>query len=259
MAIDKEPDAYFVSDAHLGIRLAGYDDRESHLLAFLESLAGRAGRLFILGDLFDFWIEYDRFIRSDYFPTVHVLRKLTESGTDIHYLAGNHDFALGPFLTRHAGVTVHPGHVDLAVQGRRLHLYHGDGLLKADVGYRVMKKVLRNRFNQRLFRLLHPALGLAVASFFSGASRKFLGMLLREWAIEEYRTVALRYLDQGSDIVVFGHTHYPEIRTVGEKCYCNTGEWIRKYTYARMRDGVITLWRHTPAGQDQEVAPGSLK
>jgi len=233
---------YFVSDAHLGIPMPGHDHRQKDLLTFFDQVAKDGDALYIVGDLFDFWIEYRHAIRPDYFIVVSALRRLVEADVSVHYLAGNHDFALGPFLSEIVGVHVHQEHFETMIQGRKVHLYHGDGLVKKDVGYRIMKKVLRNPFNQRLYKLLHPNIAVPLALFFSGNSRKMLSNWLTEEKLEEYRQNARRYLES-SDIVVFGHTHKPEIRKFGEKTYVNTGEWIRKYTYAKMENGDISLWQ----------------
>ena len=223
---------YLVSDAHLGVRIDGCDERQQRLFAFFDAISANAGALYIVGDLFDFWIEYKHGIRPDYFTVVSRLRRLVESGVEVHYLAGNHDFALGPFLRDTVGVHIHLDHFETVIQGKKVHLYHGDGLVKKDVGYRLLKKILRNPFNQKLYKLLHPDIGVPLGSFFSGNGRKMLANWLTEEKIEEYRQNA-RQLLQSCDIVVFGHTHRPEIQRYGGKTYVNTGEWIRKYTFAR--------------------------
>jgi UDP-2,3-diacylglucosamine hydrolase len=232
---------YFVSDAHLGISIRGHDDRQERLFSFFDSITESAESLYIVGDLFDFWIEYKHAIRPDYYAVVARLGRLVESGVEIHYLAGNHDFALGPFLRDRVGVHIHQEHVETIVQGKKVHLYHGDGLVKKDVGYRILKRILRNPLNQRLYKLLHPDIGVPLGTFFSGNSRKMLANWLTEEKLEEYRQHARRLLAT-SDIVIFGHTHKPELRKYGDKTYVNTGEWIRKYTFAKMDKGEIRLW-----------------
>ena len=93
-----EPSAYFVSDAHLGTERPDRQElRQQHLVRLLHEVVTGGGNLFIVGDLFDFWIEYDRFIRADYFATLSRLAELVRGGTKVHYVSGNHDFALGPF------------------------------------------------------------------------------------------------------------------------------------------------------------------
>jgi hypothetical protein len=37
------------------------------------------------------------------------------------------------------------GPVSLEIQGRRLFVAHGDGLGSGDTGYKILKKILRNR------------------------------------------------------------------------------------------------------------------
>jgi UDP-2,3-diacylglucosamine hydrolase len=251
----KKNTAYFISDAHLGIILPGYEEREQCLVRFLRQIGPDASELYIMGDLFDFWIEYTHAIRPHYFSVLHELMLLRENGTRIHYLAGNHDFALGPFLSRTIGVAVHHDRLEAVLQGKKTCLYHGDGVVRADRGYRILKRVLRNPFNQKLFRLLHPDIGVPLAVLFSGSSRHFLARRPTEKTLEEYREHARAVLSGGFDLVVFAHTHLAELHRYGPKVHVNPGEWIRRYTYAKMENGVVTLWRYSSDGTSEEIAP----
>jgi UDP-2,3-diacylglucosamine hydrolase len=248
---------YFISDAHLGLPINGCSERESHLISFLREFVDGGRTLFIVGDLFDFWIEYGSAIRPEYFPVLHELRKVIENGCEVHYLAGNHDFMFGSFLEKVIGMHLHSGHVSTTLQGKRIHLFHGDGLIKRDVGYRILKKILRNKFNQALFKLLHPSIGVPFGSMCSGSSRKMTSRFVTEDILAEYRSHARRYLQDDSDIVVFAHTHRPEIRHYNGKTYCNTGEWIRQYTFAKLESGTMSLWRYFPGGKTQEIPDSS--
>jgi len=249
---------YFISDAHLGLSIKGCDQREAHLIEFLRCIAATGQGLFILGDLFDFWIEYRRAIRPDYFSVLCELARLVEKGIPIHYLAGNHDFALGPFLEKTVGIQTHDAHYTATLQGKKVYLYHGDGLIRRDVGYRILKKILRNPFNQKLYKFLHPDIGVPLGSLCSGSSRKVTSHFITEDVLQEYRDHARRYLNAGNDIVMFGHTHRPEIRHWDGKTFCNTGEWIKQYTYAKLENGVLSLWRYIPGQNPQEItAPPS--
>lgn len=246
---------YFISDAHFGITLDGCENREEHFFKFLEEISGSMSTLFIVGDLFDFWIEYSCAIRPDYFNVLHHLKLIVEKGVEVHYLAGNHDFALGSFLTDQVGITVHPGHVDTTIQGKKVHLFHGDGLIKKDIGYRLLKSILRNKINQRLYKLLHPTIGVKLGTFFSGSSRKYLRPRFLDWVKKEYREHANRYLEKGSDIVLFGHTHCGEIVNCPSGIYCNTGSWLVHYNYASMTNGELRLWSYAPGSSPQEISP----
>jgi UDP-2,3-diacylglucosamine hydrolase len=233
---------YFFSDAHLGAPVPEAPEWERQCIAFLRSLSGRAAALYILGDLFDFWIEYRHAIRPDYFRVICELKKLVDAGIPVHYFAGNHDFAFGPFITDTLGITVYPGHEETVLQGRRVHLFHGDGLLRRDTGYRYLKALLRSRFNQALYRLLPPGIGIPLASYFSATSRKRSDRIMTGKNIAEYREYAKALLDKGNDIVFLAHSHRAELSRWDTKFYCNTGSWMRTGNFASMNNGEVRLW-----------------
>lgn len=242
---------YFVSDAHLGAPFADAPEWERSCLEFLRYIRDRATALYILGDLFDFWIEYRHAIRPDYFQTIYELKNLIDRGVEIYYFAGNHDFALGPFLTNTVGIKVFSGHYRTELQERKVFMHHGDGLRQKDVGYRILKRLLRNPFNQKIYKLLPMSIGVPLGSFCSGTSRKVNEHHMTEAILSEYRNIAKSCLDQGNDIVFFAHTHEAELSQWGEKIYCNTGAWMRTFNFATMKNGTVRLWtwRH-----DQEPA-----
>jgi UDP-2,3-diacylglucosamine hydrolase len=255
-SVMKNDTLYFISDAHLGAPFADARQWERRCIDFLRSLHERAAALYILGDLFDFWIEYRYAIRPDYFPVIHELKNLVERGVPVHYFAGNHDFAFGPFIKEQLGITVYLDHVQTVLQGKQVHLYHGDGLLKFDVGYRIMKRLLRNRVNQALYKaLLPPSIGIPLGSFCSGTSRRVGSNFMSERIIAEYRAHARSYLDEGSDIVFLAHSHQAELSRWGDKIYCNTGAWMRKYNFATMNNGTVKLWSYHEDGEAEEIQP----
>ncbi len=238
--------AYFISDAHLGLRIAGGEGREAALLNFLAGITPRAGQLFIVGDLFDFWIEYRRAIRPDYFPVLSALYDLVRSGTEIHYCLGNHDFAIGPFIERTIGIKVHRAGYQGLVQGRRIYVTHGDELRDSDRANQVLRRILRNRVLQAFYRTLHPDIGVALGEFFSRLSRNCLITDPSPEILADYRQAAGQQLSRGNEIVVAGHTHVPELSDLPGGRYCNTGNWIRRYTFALMEKGEISLQTYSP-------------
>lgn len=239
--------AYFISDAHLGANIPGAEERGNILISFLEDIAHKASHLFIIGDLFDFWIEYKHAIRPEYFHVLYELRRLKKLGVELHYIAGNHDFAIGDFLTDTIGITIHhSGQFSITLQGKNLYICHGDGLLNSDNILRFIKGMLKNPLYQRIYKLLHPDLGISVAEVFSRTSRSQINFRHQDEDIREYRSIAKTILDKGADIVIFGHTHYPEIHTWNNKIYCNTGDWIHHFTYAVLENSKISLKKYRP-------------
>ena len=254
--------SYFISDAHLGSRLRYPAHREQILIDFLTDIRKDADQLFILGDLFDFWIEYRHAIRPDYFNILCTLKTLVQQGVTIHYIAGNHDFAMGSFLTDQVGVNVHLDSWEIITDTHRIYLTHGDGLIAADKGYRLLKRFLRNPILQHGYRLVHPDLGVGLATFFSRLSRGREKHKGPKFGPEHYRHAAWALSEGGAengfDMVLMGHTHRPEIIHHQGKIYCNTGDWIQSFTYACLDASTLSLWRYRPGQPPIEITPEKI-
>lgn len=234
--------AYFISDAHLGVDIPGCEGRAEMLYKFLREIAPRAEYLFIVGDLFDFWIEYRHAVRPDYFSTLYALRALVETGTEIHYCLGNHDFAIGGFIEEEIGVQVHPNGFRGEIQGKRLVVTHGDELR----GSQFLRRVLRNRVLQFIYKIIHPNIGVPLGELFSGLSRRHFITYASKDVLADYHQAAKAILATGYDIFISGHTHLPELIKSDEGIYGNTGNWISRYSYLELSDGEINLRQYTP-------------
>ena len=157
---------------------------------------------------------------------------MTDQGIKIHYLAGNHDFYLGHFFDDYLNIKTWSDEYKFNLKGKNFYIWHGDGLGKKDGGYRFLKKVMRNKFNQRLFRLIHPDFGITLARWFSGSSRKYTNQLNHLRDESDYINFAEKQFAIGMDYVLMGHRHNPLVHTVGDKKYINLGDWIVNFTYA---------------------------
>jgi UDP-2,3-diacylglucosamine hydrolase len=234
----------FFSDVHLGAESRDREaDRERRLHDFLNSLSGRCSRLIIAGDLFDFWFEYRTAIPRRAFSTLEILARLRRGGLAIDYLTGNHDFWLGSFLRDDLGIRTHDGALTIEQAGRRVWVHHGDALTRGDLGYKLLKRVLRNPASVALYRWIHPDIGIPLAHWISGGSRHLReGRVLREERL--WNEVALPRFAEGYDAVVIGHLHQAyERRENGRELFV-LGDWIRHFTYLTLEDGRLTLQHH---------------
>ena len=161
---------YFFSDVHLGFGSKDEEkQKERKLVDFLESVRDNSEKIFIVGDLFDCWIEYRRVVPKGYYRTLAKLNELVEQGIEINFFSGNHDFWLNTYLRDDVGLKLYGDSLETELDGKKFYITHGDGLSKGDMGYKIIKKVLRNRFNQFLYSLIHPDIGLWLAQ---GSSKK---------------------------------------------------------------------------------------
>ena len=245
--------AYFISDIHLGLGSKEKEKaKEERLLLFLRSIMPTTDVLFIVGDLFDFWFEYKTVIPKGFHRTLSAIQEFTDAGKPVHYLAGNHDFWMNNFFHEELGVQIHLDPYEITLQGKRIYMHHGDGLADNDLGYRLIKPVLRNKFNIWMYRWLHPDVGVRLAQGSSRTSRDYTSH--KDYGEEEgMLREATRKFHEGVDIVIMGHRHKPNVLKLNIGTYVNLGDWIAYNTYARLSDGVIELktweskqrlWRH---------------
>ncbi len=230
--------AFFISDLHLGAEDGTDEIRKQELVhRFLQMVRQEATHLFLVGDFFDFWYEYRTVIPKQYFNILTDLAEVTRAGVIVHYLAGNHDFALGEFFERDLNIRTWPDEMTIELAGKKFFLFHGDGLAKHDVGYRFLKRFLRNKFNQKVFRLIHPDYGIKLANLASGSSRKYTNQQNDLRDESDYIEFARERFAEGFDYVLMGHRHNPLVHEEDGHKYINLGDWISKFSYAEF-DGL---------------------
>ena len=235
------PPVYFLSDAHLGAAPAETTRIQIEWLTqLLHELAVCRGSLVIAGDLFDFWYEWKHVIPKQHFGVLLQLRALVDQKIAVHYLAGNHDFRLHGFLESQVGLKTHRDALIVTVNDRRVYVFHGDGVLKSDYGYRLLKRVLRNPVSQRAFSWIHPDLGMVLARGTSKTSRAYDHGGPED--NHDYLSFARERFAEGFTGVVMGHTHRPIEHCENSHTYLNLGDWITHFTYG-VHDGSRLMLR----------------
>ena len=232
---------YFISDAHLGLGTKEEERaKEQRLIGFLDTLLKDASQLFIVGDLFDAWFEYRSVIPKGFHRLLTKLNDLTQRGITVHYLAGNHDYWIRDYFHDELGMKTYHDAFEITIDGKRIFIHHGDGLASNDMGYKILKKVLRSPFNIWLYSWLHPDIGIVLARSSSKKSRHYTST--KEYGEEDGMiTLATQKIEQGYDIVMMGHRHQPVSKQIGKGIYINLGDWITHNTYAEMEHGRIEL------------------
>ena len=235
-------DSYlFISDIHLGLRSREIEDKKERLLVrFLEFAKSEAAELFIVGDLFDYWFEYKRVYQKGYFRTLTALQDITEAGIKVHYFIGNHDFMHGDFFEKEIGAIMYEEPIERELNGKRFFIGHGDGLVKNDMGYNILKKIMRNKTLQTLYSWVHPDIGIALASGTSKTSREYTSK--KDYGeIDGLYEAARRKIDEGFDYVIFGHLHERQYENYNKGTYINLGSWLDAPCYGIYRNGKFEI------------------
>jgi UDP-2,3-diacylglucosamine hydrolase len=174
------------------------------------------------------------------------LQEFTERGIKIDYLLGNHDYWVDDFFEKELGIDVHAQPYETTIDGKRVFLHHGDGLAPRDIGYRIIKPVLRSKLSFLAYRWVHPDIGVRIARGSSRTSREYTSQ--KDFGEDEgMEKFATSCINNGTDIVVMGHRHKPTVKTIGNGLYVNLGDWITFSTYGRFVLGTMTLetWNGT--------------
>lgn len=195
----------FISDLHLA------PDRPGSLalaLAFLGGRARGADRLYILGDLFDAWIGDDDDSPFN-LQVIQALRRLTDQGTPVDFMAGNRDFLIGRRFARATGCGLLPDPCLADLYGQRTLLTHGDLLCSDDRDYLRFRRRVRNPLVRWLFLLRGLERRRAIAANYRRLSQtamadKPLGIM------DANQDTICAYLRRyGSQRLIHGHTHRP--------------------------------------------------
>jgi UDP-2,3-diacylglucosamine hydrolase len=242
---------YFASDFHLGI--PDYESslqREKMLVSWLDHARHDAAEIFLMGDIFDFWFEYKTVVPKGYVRLLGKLAQITEEGIPVHLFTGNHDIWAFEYLWKEVNIQLHAHPETLKMMGKTFYLAHGDGLGPGDNGYKFLKKVFSNRFNQFLFRWLHPDIGARMGLYFSGKSR--LANMIKDDKKENLNRIedemlykyASGLLNEGleADYFVFGHRHRPVDIELAPGCkMVILGDWLTNFTFAEFDGKYLSL------------------
>jgi UDP-2,3-diacylglucosamine hydrolase len=229
---------YFASDNHLGAPTkADSLPREKKFVAWLDEVKVDAAAIFLLGDLFDFWMEYAKVVPKGFTRTLGKLAEISDSGIPIYYFVGNHDLWMNGYFEEELNIPVYHEPKEFEFNNKKFFIGHGDGLGPGDKGYKRMKKVFTNPIYKWLFqRLLHPDFGMRMGHYFSVKNKLISGDDDAIFLGEENEWLALyskkKLLEKHRDYFVFGHRHLPLNIDLGNNSrYINLGDWVEHYTY----------------------------
>ena len=231
----------FLADAHL---VAPSEHNYRLLLRFLRELEGNTEALFIMGDLFDFWLGFPSNPFRQFDDVLAALQSLVRSGCRLVYFEGNHDFHLGAFFRQRLGAEVHAGPAIMTVQGLRLFLCHGDQINPHDCGYRLLRLLLHSRLAAALVNHVPPSVALRVRARLQRASRAGYQSKARRWNYREIlRSFARSVRKQSCDGLVAGHFHLAFCEQLDGSSFTilSLGDWMGQFTYGEITAGALSL------------------
>lgn len=257
--------SYFIADTHLGLEYQDPVKRERQFASFLESLPEETSRVYLLGDIFDFWYEYKDVIPRKFTRTLGALAHLADRGVELFFINGNHDVWTYSYLQKEIGVKILPQPSVIDLDGVRFCIGHGDDIWHGTRMYRLMKACFKCRFLQILFSALHPRWAMLLGHGWSRHNRLTHFKSEDEKTIAEYKQAIERdgsawaesfqkdlekKGERKADHFIFGHYHLPLTVKLESGDFSILGDWIHNPDYM-VFDGVY-LKREKPHFENME-------
>lgn len=215
----------WISDIHLGTPGC----QAEFLLDFLRH--NESDHLYLVGDIIDGW----QLRRRWYWTQAHndvvqkVLRK-ARKGTQVTYVAGNHDEVMRQFIgLAFGGIEIRDEAVHTMADGRRFLVVHGDlydavvlhAKWLALIGDHLYALILKLN---RWFNHFRAKLGLPYWSLSQYLKHKTKNAVNFMTSFED--AVAREARRRGFHGVICGHIHKPQIKTIDGVVYCNDGDRV---------------------------------
>ena len=237
---------YFASDFHLGSPNQKESlIREKKICAWLNQISKDAKEIYLLGDLFDFWFEYNKVIPKGFERLKGKLAEISDKGVQIHFFQGNHDLWTFGYFEKELGFKVYKQPQVFEINKKKFYIAHGDGLGKGNITYKIIKHIYLNKICQFLFAITPSSIGIPLAKFLSNRSRK---KNIKHPKKNGHNTLiehSKKILKKNKiDYFIYGHIHEPKnIELDGHSKYINLGDWVQHFSYAEL-DGESLLLKN---------------
>lgn len=235
---------FFVSDVHLS---PSSRDRTERFARFLRSLTPRSDELYLLGDVFDYWIGPGHLRLDDYGDVLDLLRETTSRGVRVRCIVGNRDYLLCRGFERRTGVTLLGREAEIAVEGRRCLLTHGDFLYNRNSRYVRYRRVMDLPVVRAGVERIPPSMGGGIAKIFRAAlgDRSAMSKKGYGWRLDRLLAPTKTIFARGIDTLICGHVHQPCHRTIetagGRRQLLILGSWHGPAVYAVCEGGRFDL------------------
>ncbi|HET9122239.1 MAG TPA: UDP-2,3-diacylglucosamine diphosphatase [Acidiferrobacteraceae bacterium] len=232
----------FISDLHLSPQRP---EIVGLFLDFLQKRAARSQGLYILGDLFEYWIGDEALQEPALAPIIDGLRTLTDGGIPVAVMHGNRDFLLGSAFCAATGCSLLPETEILTLGGEAVLLMHGDTLCTDDIAYQHFRAQIRHPQWVAQFLALPLAQRIAMAEQYREMSRTATSMKASDIMDVNPEAVQRALEIHACGRLIHGHTHRPGRHAVahaggqGERIVL--GDWYHHASVLEYRDGHYAL------------------
>lgn len=221
-----------ISDVHLGT----YGCQARELLHYLKSIQPKT--LVLNGDIIDMWSFNKRYFPAAHMEVLRYIIKMSNSGTRVVYITGNHDEALRKYSDFILGNLELVDKLILDLDGKKTWIFHGDVFDSSTRGYAKFLAKLGGK-GYDLLILINSLVNWILISV--GREKRSFSKAIKNSVkkavsfISNFETTAAEIaIEKKYSYVVCGHIHMPQKKIVttqdGSVLYLNSGDWVENLT-----------------------------
>lgn len=197
----------FISDLHLDPH---HPAMINTFFYFLDHVARDADALYILGDFFESYVGDDD--QNDFVTLItRALARATGLGLPIFFMHGNRDFLIGKRFEEKSGVTIIFDPSVITLYGQSILLMHGDSLCVDDKSHQRFRKIIRNKWVQKIFLSLPLSFRQKIAGQLRHESKHYNQTKSAEIMDVNQHAVTQALIKNNAVRLIHGHTHRPMI------------------------------------------------
>jgi UDP-2,3-diacylglucosamine hydrolase len=205
------PRTLFISDLHLD---QTRPETTAAFFHFCETDASDAKALYILGDLFEYWVGDDQLDHDPLARDVtNALKVLVNKGVSAYFMHGNRDFLIGERFAGEARITLLPDPTLITIDDERILLLHGDTLCTDDVAYQTFRKQARDPAWQAAILAKPYEDRVAFAKQIRERSNSEKSLKAEDIMDVTPSTVENVFREWNYPTMIHGHTHRPATHT----------------------------------------------
>ncbi len=234
------PETLFASDVHLN---AAHPEVTERFFEFLQQRAARADALYLLGDVFEYWIGDDVASELSQRFAEH-MTALSAAGVRCAFLHGNRDFLLGQSFANACGMQLLPAQQVIQLGVHKVLLLHGDELCTDDAAYQAIRATIRTPVWQDEFLDKTVQQRIDFADQARAASQSHTRAAADEIMDVNEAAVLQQFKQHNVDLMIHGHTHRPAMHRHGDALRVVLGDWHNQASVLSWRDGRLNLYMH---------------
>jgi UDP-2,3-diacylglucosamine hydrolase len=193
------------SDLHLNPK---HTTCTEQFIKLLQTWRHTASSIYILGDLFDYWLGDDD--DNEFTITVKQALQQATKFIPIYIMHGNHDFAIGKQFTKETGVQLINDCYILNTPLGKILLSHGDIFCTLDKSYQKMKTILQHRWSIGCLKLLPISIRSSIKDYLQAATKLTYTKHKNKNKYLVVTDALLRFATHYQvNCIIHGHTHNP--------------------------------------------------